>query len=149
MWGQLQAGRGDCALMRWTGHGAGLPLPIQPATSGAALPLPAGPANSAAALAAVSRIHERPDLSPSTTGAGCCAPRASRIRPLPSSIKLLVSDASPELKASVAQELNQMSMIDEYVTPDVLVAIFRFSRDRNEQRTALATLNLLGLVEAL
>lgn len=27
LWGQLQASRGDCALMRWTGRGASLPLP--------------------------------------------------------------------------------------------------------------------------
>jgi len=27
-WGRGQAGEGDCALMRWTGHGAGLPLPV-------------------------------------------------------------------------------------------------------------------------
>jgi len=26
LWGQWQAARGDCALMRWTGHGAGLPV---------------------------------------------------------------------------------------------------------------------------
>jgi hypothetical protein len=29
LWGQRQARRGDCALMRWTGHGAGLPIPIE------------------------------------------------------------------------------------------------------------------------
>ena len=27
-WGQEQATHGDCALMRWTGHGAGLPRPV-------------------------------------------------------------------------------------------------------------------------
>jgi hypothetical protein len=28
LWGQTQAKRGECSLMRWTGHGAGLPLPV-------------------------------------------------------------------------------------------------------------------------
>jgi len=28
LWGQGQARRGDCALMRWRGHGAGLPRPL-------------------------------------------------------------------------------------------------------------------------
>jgi hypothetical protein len=28
LWGQGQAGRGDCALMRWKGRGANLPLPV-------------------------------------------------------------------------------------------------------------------------
>lgn len=28
LWGQGQARRGDCSLMRWMGHGVGLPLPV-------------------------------------------------------------------------------------------------------------------------
>ena len=28
LWGRQQAARGDCSLMRWSGHGAGLPLPV-------------------------------------------------------------------------------------------------------------------------
>jgi hypothetical protein len=40
LWGQGQAERGDCALMRWTGHGAGLPIPVdQKAPSAQSAPL--------------------------------------------------------------------------------------------------------------
>lgn len=34
LWGQTQAGEGECALMRWTGHGEGLPLPTRVAGKG-------------------------------------------------------------------------------------------------------------------
>jgi hypothetical protein len=33
LWGQRQARRGDCALMRWTGHSASLPIPDEPKAS--------------------------------------------------------------------------------------------------------------------
>ncbi len=41
-WGQQQAARGDCALMHWTGQGAGLPLAVTASTTTPTPPSPAG-----------------------------------------------------------------------------------------------------------
>ncbi len=136
LWGQRQAARGECALMRLTGHVAGLPLPARTANSAAGprlVPLIDKRVAQYAAYDRGLRLREqgKPD-------------EAARVF-----YTLLVSDSTPELKARVAQELTQISSIDESVTPDVLVAILRFSRDREQQRMVLTTLNLLGLVEAL
>ena len=136
LWGQRQAARGDCALMRWTGHGAGLPLPT-------------GTAKPTAAPGHGPLIYERPDHRAAYDRGLRLREQGNPDQAARVFYALLVSDATPELKARVAQSLNQISGIDEHMTPDVLVAIFRFSRDPEQQRMVLATLNLLGLVEAL
>ncbi len=135
-WGERQSARGDCALMRWTGHGTGLPLLIKtakPATTPGSAPI----------------IHERSEhrtaynqgLSLREQGKANEAARVFHV--------LLVSDASPEFKARVAEELKRTGGADEALTPDVLVAIYRFSPDPEQRRMALSGLESLGLVEAL
>jgi hypothetical protein len=136
LWGQGQAARGDCSLMRWTGHGVGLPLPTGAAKPAAAPDL--GPLS-----------HERPDyrtayyqgLSLREQGRSDEAVRVFHT--------LLVSDATPELKVRVVEELNRIGSADESLTADVLVAIFRFSHNPEQRRMALAGLERLGLVEPI
>jgi len=60
LWGQGQARRGDCALMRWTGHGAGLPIPIGQASPSAQLVVQPQP-DSALVDHLVSIIRFNPD----------------------------------------------------------------------------------------
>ena len=135
-WGQREAGRGECTLMRLTGHGAGLLLSTTTAKPTAA-PVPAPLSRE--------RWQDRSTYDRGLVQRAQGKPaKAARLF-----CELLVSDCTLELKAKAARELNQMSGIDENITPDVLVAIFRFSRDREQQHMALSRLKLLGMVEAL
>ena len=136
LWAQGQARRGDCALMRWTGHGAELPLPTAKAHTASAHgqgPLIPERAGHQAAYDQGLRLSEqgKPD-------------EAARVLH-----RLLVSDAPVDLKTRAADELRQVGDTDEDLTADVLVAIFRFGRDLVHRRMALAELERLGLVEAL
>jgi hypothetical protein len=135
-WGQGQAARGDCALMRWAGHGAGLPLPVKTAT----------PA-STPALTPI--VDEKPEhrtayyrgLSLQEQGQTDAAARLFR--------QLLVSDATPALKARAADQLKALGATASVAGAEVLVEIVRFGSDPEQRRAALAELERLGWVEAL
>lgn len=64
LWGQRQASRGDCALMRWTGHGDALPLPVaapQPPTAPAPSVAKTHASLSADALVEIVRFSHDPE----------------------------------------------------------------------------------------
>jgi hypothetical protein len=64
LWGQGQAGRGDCALMRWTGRGANLPLAVvagEPAAAIDSVQPAVGPDRSAAVDSLVETIRFESD----------------------------------------------------------------------------------------
>jgi hypothetical protein len=136
LWGQGQAARGDCALMRWTGHGAGLPLPTGTAKPTAAPGL--GPLS-----------HERLEYRTAYYQGLSLREQGKSDEAIRVFHRLVVSDATPELKARVAEELKQIGDTDENLTADVLVATFRFSHEPEQRRMALAGLERLGLVEPL
>lgn len=136
LWGQRQAARGDCSLMRWAGHGAGLPLPIK--TGRPALVLDLSPQRSKKPdyykiYHFGLHLHEQGKLD-----------EAAQVL-----CELLASDATPELKAKVTDHLKQIGDKDENLKADALVAIFRFSPDPEQRRLALTRLKFLGLVEPL
>ena len=136
LWGQWQAARGDCALMRWAGHGAGLPLPIEMAKPAATR----GPGS----LNRETQEHRASYLEGVNLRQRDKLAEAAQVFQ-----RLLVSDATPELKSRVAEELKRMDKMDDNLSVDALVAIFRFSHDPEQQRLALAGLERLGLVETL
>ena len=64
LWGQGQARRGDCSLMRWMGHGVGLPLPVaggEPSTELRSAQLPVDPESPADVDSLVETIRFEPD----------------------------------------------------------------------------------------
>jgi len=136
LWGQGQAKRGDCALMRWTGHAAGLPLPV-------------GAEKPTVAPVIGSLIHEKPDHRTAYYQGLSLREQDKPVEAARVFQTLLVSDATPELRIRVAEELKRIGGADENLSVDVLVAIFRFSHDLEQRRLALAELERLGLVEPL
>lgn len=134
-WGKGQAKRGDCALMRWTGHGAGLPLPVGEEKTDAPV--------------IGSLIHERPEHRTAYYQGLSLREQDRSDEAVKIFHSLLVSNATPELKIRVAEELKRISTTDENLKADVLVAIFRFSSDQVQRRLALAELERLGMVEPL
>ncbi len=136
LWGQGQAACGDCALMRWTGHGAGLPLPTaagEPAVAARLGPPIDERTDHRAAYYQGLRLREQGQL-------------AEAVQVFHG---LLVSDAAPELKARVAEELMHIGETVENLGADVLVAVVRFGREPARRRMALAELERLGLVEPM
>jgi hypothetical protein len=136
LWGQGQASRGDCALMRWFGHGEGLPLlkgATIPGAGPATYPLGQDTPEHRAAFSQASSLHAEGKSGDS-------------LRLL---CRLLVSQASPELKAQSAEMLRHIGETGEDLSANVLVAILRFSLDPQQKRTALAGLEDLGLVEKM
>lgn len=61
LWGQGQAARGDCALMRWAGHSAGLPLPVKTTTPASQPSLTAIGDDNADALVEIIRFSPAPE----------------------------------------------------------------------------------------
>jgi len=137
MVGQGQAASGECSLMRRAGHGAGLPLPTkteEPFTqTGLDSEMPVEMPDYETSFYHALTLHEKGKPQ-----------EASRIY-----TRLLVSDAAPDLKARAAQELKKTGSLEAGLTADVLVAVFRFSRDPEQKQSALAELKSLGLVEGL
>ena len=136
LWGQGQAKRGDCALMRWTGHGQGLPLPV-------------GEEKPAVAPVIGSLIHEKPDHRTAYYQGLSLREQGKPDEAAKIFQTLLASEATPDLKIRVAEELKRIGGADENLTADILVTIFRFSNDLEKRRLALAELERLGLVEPL
>jgi hypothetical protein len=122
--------------MRWTGHGAGLPLPTRtakPVSEPSRGLLIDETWNQRTAYHQGVILREQGKLT-----------EAVRVFQT-----LLVSDATPELKAKVVTALNEIVVTDKNLKADVLVAIFRFSHEPEQRRMALARLERMGLVEPL
>ena len=129
LWGQGQAAAGECSLMRWNGQGARLPLRISP--SAPAAPTPAAGVQAVFDQALEQYAHSQYDAS-------------SRLFR-----QVLVSGASPALKAQAAAYLPGPGRPASDETADILVALLRFGLDPNRRREVLAALDHLGLVEPL
>jgi hypothetical protein len=136
LWGQRQAARGDCWLMRWAGKGAGLPLMDEAVTSAATQNL--NPKNQD-----VEDGDFTHDPSPGPRSGSRREEAVQVVHTLP------ISGIAPEVKERVVPELKQIHRADENLAVDELVAIFRFSPDPEERRLALAKLERLGLVKTL
>src|SRR4030042_1835219 len=136
LWGQGQAARGDCALMRWTGHGAGLPLPI-------------GTEQSVSVSDLEPLIHEE-SIHRTAYNQGLSFREQGKLDEAVIVFHgLLDSSATTELKSMVAKELEGITGTNVSQEAELLVGIIRFSRNTEQRRMALARLENLGLVESL
>ncbi len=122
LWGQGQAAAGHCSLMRWAGHGAVLPLRV---------------------AAGQLVTQDQMDRASSLQKHGGAADAALVFR------QVLVSGASPTMKAQAAEYLLAPGQAAGGETADVLVAILRYSLDPGRRHAALDALEQAGLVETL
>jgi hypothetical protein len=136
LWGQRQAARGDCWLMRWAGEGAGLSLVDEKATSATTQGLDSENQD----LKDGDPIH---DHSPGPHSGDSRDRTVEVVQTLP------ISGSAPEVKERVTTASHQIHRADENLAVDELVAIFRFSPDLEERRLALAKLERLGMVRTL
>jgi uncharacterized membrane protein len=122
LWGQSQAGAGECSLMRWAGHGASLPLHV------------------------TAQMHAEIDA---TEWADTLLRQGHRAAAGLAFRKILVSDATPEVKSYAAGRLVMPGQPGSLFSADILVAMLRFSDDPGRRRAALDGLEQAGLVEDL
>ena len=131
LWGQLQASRGDCALMRWTGHGAGLPLPTGMAKPAGVTPPAGEPVDPIAAC--LNTIRFSPDAG-------------ERERAVQALWAALPAGSRP-----VVASFGGSGMQDQDAASSAriatLVEIIRSNRDLEQRREALSQLEKLGMVE--
>ncbi len=151
IWAQRQAARGDCALMRWTGHGARLPLPsgeAKPGTAPLGAPLPSAEIETLLKNLSSSEAKRRESAAKAIVKL-----QVNDARILSALQNLAEHDPTAYVREAARLAWQQNTARENFsnaqVEANALVEIIRFSRQPERRRAALAELERRGMVEAL
>lgn len=134
LWGQREAARGDCTLMRWLGrHREWSTWGVGRADG--------TPAGEVATIPKSLGQQETYQQARELMAQGDSKIAFHQLR------SLLDEDPAPELKAEIVGDLQDLVESDPILKPEILVTIFRYDDDPEGRRSALAELKRLGFTE--